>query len=129
MNREHVLCVDDTPLVLNALQRLLSENYAVTCAGGAHEALALLSGRADISIILADYTMPDMDGLTFLRETRERAPAAVRILMTAWPDVHAILQAIEDGTIWRCLPKPFGASEVNTTLAEAVEHLRTRAGS
>jgi DNA-binding NtrC family response regulator len=129
MNREHVLCVDDTSFVLNALHRLLSENYAVTCASDARQALALLAQRPDISIVLADYTMPDMDGLTFLQETRALAPGAVRILMTAWPDVRAIEQAIADGVILRCLSKPFGVEEVNTALGEAVEHLRTHGRS
>lgn len=126
MNRVHVLCVDDTPLVLNALERLLSERFDVTSARDGKEALALLRVRPDVGIILADYTMPDMDGLALLTEARKITPGAVRILMTAWPDGHAIQQAVADGTILRCLTKPFGANEVNTVLAEAVEHLHPR---
>ena len=124
MNREHVLCVDDTPLVLNALQRLLSENYEVTSASDAQTALLSLRANPDIRIILADYTMPDVDGLTFLEEARVVAPDTIRILMTAWPDGRAIEHAIESGTIRRCLTKPFGADEVNAVLAEAVAQLR-----
>jgi CheY-like chemotaxis protein len=126
MNREHVLCVDDTPLVLNALERLLSENFEVTSASDGKQALDVLRARPGIDIILADYTMPDMDGLALLAEARRIAPEAVRILMTAWPDGLAIEQAVADGTILRCLTKPFGADEVNAVLAQAVAHLRSR---
>lgn len=83
-----VLLVDDEPLILAALRRMLGRvrpEWTVDTAGGGLEALMRLQG-APPDLILADLDMPDLDGLSLLARVRDRHPATVRIVLSGTGD-------------------------------------------
>lgn len=78
----NILLVDDDPMTLKVLSRILaSEDYAVECCTSAQAALALLGTRS-FTLLLTDYMMPDLDGMTLVNEARARQPAMGCILMS-----------------------------------------------
>ena len=98
---DSILIVDDEPDTLASLQELFSaqtESPLVLTASNGPEALDLLAG-ARVDLILADYRMKPMNGLDFLVQAQELAPKAARIMMTAYPDVHVSVRAINEGRV------------------------------
>ena len=80
---ECVLIVDDDELILKALSRILeSAGFVPRCYLTPDEALAALQRDAPV-VVISDYMMPSMDGITFLKHVRVACPGAVRILCTA----------------------------------------------
>ncbi len=112
-----VLCVDDEPLVLQALERNLRRVCPVVTMPSGAAALALLRKDRAFSVIISDMRMPEMNGARFLNEARLLAPDAVRILLTGEADLDAIIDAINDGNISQYLRKPVSRD----ALEEAVQ--------
>lgn len=120
-----ILCVDDEPNLLAALERTLYGQFDVVTAAGGEAGLAAMEESPAFDVIVSDMRMPGMDGATFLALARERAPDTVRILLTGQADVDSAIAAINRGAIFHFLRKPCPSTEVVATLHKAVE-LRQR---
>lgn len=101
-----ILCVDDDPKVLAAFQRQLNEQFDVTTATSAAEALQTIAASEPFAVIMSDMRMPGMDGIRFLSEVRARAPHSVRIMLTGFADLQSTVEAVNEGHIFRFLTKP-----------------------
>jgi PAS domain S-box-containing protein len=116
IDRACLLIVDDDAIVLETLtQEMQTEGYVVLAAASGIEALALLDAGATIDLVVTDYSMPGMDGVTLIREVHRRRPMLPAILLTGFT-ANAAEIAI-DGAIsgaFTLLRKPIGA----TLLAE-----------
>ena len=102
-----ILIVDDEPRVLDALEAILAAEFRVLRAGHGEEALARLAAEPEVAVILTDQRMPGMTGIELLRRSHERAPDAVRIVLTAYTDVDSLMEAINTGRIYHFVPKPW----------------------
>ncbi|MEW6739763.1 MAG: response regulator [Nitrospirota bacterium] len=122
MNGEiKILCVDDEPNVLNALKRLfLDEPYTILTAASGQEGLEIIE-KEDVQIIISDYRMPGMNGVDFLKEARKKWPDTVRIVLSGYADTAAIVSAINEGQIYKFVPKPWNDDELKVTISNAVE--------
>ncbi len=117
-----ILCVDDEPNILSALQRLLRRNrYQVLTAQSAAEGLALL-GEHPVDLVISDMRMPQMDGAQFLERVRARWPETIRVLLTGYADVESTMAAINKGEIYRYIAKPWDDNDVLVLLRHAMEH-------
>lgn len=102
-----VLIVDDEPNVLKSLKRALhSEAIEVLTAASGKEGLKALKNR-DISVIVSDNHMPEMDGITFLEIVRKTAPDITRILLTGNASIESAVDAIHRSEISEYLTKPW----------------------
>ena len=118
---ERVLVVDDDDLILKALARILeSSGFEARCYVSPEEALAHMEADAPV-VVISDYMMPSMDGITFLKHARVRYPSAVRILCTAAEDFRVALQAVNSGEVFRIVSKPWHQQELISTVAQAAE--------
>ncbi|MBL8520817.1 MAG: protein kinase [Betaproteobacteria bacterium] len=117
--RPKVLFLDDEERILGALQTLFRSTYEVLTATDGEAALELVR-RHRPSVIVSDQRMPGMPGVEFLRRAREIAPAAVRILLTGYSDLAAIVGSVNDGEVYRFISKPWSNQDIRQTLAEAV---------
>jgi len=116
-----ILCVDDEPNVLNALKRLFfDENYTTLTASSARDGLDILE-QEEVQIVVADYRMPNMNGVEFLREVYKRWPRTVRIVLSGYADVTATVAAINDGHIYKFVPKPWNDDDLLVTIKNAIE--------
>ena len=87
MNQSRVLIVDDSAVILAGLQEIFGHDYTIFTAPEAQKALAILENES-IDVIVSDFQMPGMDGLSLLIEVKKRYPAVIRVLMTAYADMQ-----------------------------------------
>jgi putative nucleotidyltransferase with HDIG domain len=123
---DRVLIVDDDELILRALARILeASGFSTRCYLTPDAALGAIQAEQPV-VIISDYMMPEMDGITFLKQARARAPDAVRILCTAAEDFQVALQAVNSGEVYRIISKPWHQQELLATIAQAAEAARLR---
>ncbi len=124
--KARVLFVDDEPRVLTTMRMLFRSHYEVHFAEGGQQALELLKKQM-VDVIVSDQRMPGMTGIELLRAARELNPHAMRILLTGYSDLNAIIGSINEGEIFRFVNKPWSNEDLSTTVARAVSAARTSA--
>lgn len=119
-----ILIVDDEPANLRALERLFRDDYEVITAGSGADALELL-GQHDIALLISDQRMPGMTGIDLLKNTVPLRPRMVRLILTGYTDVDALVEAINCGQVYKYVSKPWKNDELRLTVARALEHYET----
>ncbi len=120
LRRHTMLIVDDEPDVLDSLRHLFHRTYRVLTVESGAEALELLRDE-DIHVILSDQRMPGMTGDAFLAQARHVRPDAVRILSTGYADIQAVINAVNEGRIFRYVLKPWNPEELEGIIKQAIE--------
>ncbi len=119
---ETLLCVDDEVNVLRSLKRLFrAETFRVLTAESSEKAFAILA-KEQVHVVMVDQRMPDMTGTQFLQRVREHYPATIRVVLSGYSEVGAILEAINRGEVYRFLGKPWDDDELKTTIDQCFEH-------
>ncbi|MCL6582771.1 MAG: response regulator [bacterium] len=119
-----ILLVDDELNVLRSLQRLfMEENYRLHLAENAQEGLAILE-QEPVHLVIADYRMPGMDGVSFLKEVRQRYPQIVRIILSGFADPKSMVAAINEGEIYKFIPKPWNDDHLKAMVSSAIDRYR-----
>jgi DNA-binding NtrC family response regulator len=122
-----ILIVDDEPEILYSLRGLLRKEFNVHAATSAYEGLQLLR-RQPVHVVLADQRMPQTTGVEFLKQVRGVDPEAIRLLFTGYADIKAVIDAINQGNVYRYLTKPWDPDELQAVLRQAcAEHDRVAA--
>ena len=117
-----VLCVDDERSILRALKRLfMDEDFDVITASGGAEGLEVLSDTEDVALIISDQRMPNMTGVEFLRQAKEVAPKALRVMLTGYADINATMDAVNHGEIWRYITKPWDDNQLLLLARDALQ--------
>jgi CheY-like chemotaxis protein len=112
-----VLIVDDDRANLRVFLRVFHHLFDVGTAESGDEALALL-GREAYDLVLVDYWMPGMNGLSLLRQIQAAHPAPKRLLLTAHGDVPELEAAVSSGLADRLVVKPWDRAEIERIVAE-----------
>ena len=120
-DKPRVLFVDDEQRLLESLAVLLRRDYDVQLATSGPEALQKLSELKNVSVVVSDFRMPNMDGATFLHEVMLRAPTATRILLTGEAGVEGAKEAVNKGQIFRFLTKPCPTDQLKAALEAGVD--------
>jgi len=116
-----ILVVDDEISVLNAIYRIFSkEKYNILGCDHPLDALKLLKEQF-CHLIISDYRMPDMDGVTFLREATAIMPDAIRMILSGYADSSTIISAINDGGIYKYIAKPWEDDILKSEVRYALE--------
>lgn len=114
-----LLFVDDEVRVVNLLRVIFREDYEVLTATSGDDALVLLKNHT-VDVIISDQRMPGMVGVEFLKLSREISPNSIRILLTGYSDLAAIVGSINDGEVFRFINKPWDHEEIKVIIADAV---------
>jgi response regulator RpfG family c-di-GMP phosphodiesterase len=121
-----ILLVDDEPSVLSALKRVLRPaRYEILTAESGEAALELLAS-SEVDLIVSDMRMPNMSGAAFLSRARALYPDTMRILLTGYSDIASIVEAVNEGGVYRYLNKPWDDHDLLMTLEQALEQRRLR---
>ena len=116
-----IMIVDDEPANLRLLERLFRRDYQVVTASSGAEALQLLN-QHDVAVLISDQRMPGMTGIELLKRTAEFRPHMVRIILTGYTDVGALIEAINCGHIYKYVTKPWSNDELRLTVERALQH-------
>ncbi len=110
-SESHILLVDDEPMVLSSLSRLLEDDYTVHTANGGAQALEIVK-REPIKVVISDQRMPGMLGHEVLRQVKLISPNTIRMLLTGYSDLDAIISSVNAGEIFRYINKPWKADNL-----------------
>lgn len=116
-----ILFVDDESTNLVAFKASFRKLYTVFTAEDGPEALKILEQEPGISVIITDQRMPGMTGVQLLSEAKKRFPHPIRIVLTGYSDLEAIVEAINEAQAWQYLTKPWVFRELKMVLDRAVE--------
>ncbi len=117
----NILLVDDE---LNNLENLIfafGMEYSLFTASSAKDALDVVN-KEDISMVISDQRMPEISGVELLSRIKETRPKIVRILITAYSDMDAAVDAINKGDIYRYIRKDFAMNEISLMIKQALEY-------
>ena len=118
--RPRLLIVDDEQPVLNALNRSLRREFDVLLSLSGPAALQILREQ-EVMVVLVDQRMPDMTGVAFLKKAQEIQPDSVRVMLTGYSDIDAIVHAINECQIFYYLQKPWEPETLKMILLRAAE--------
>jgi len=117
-----ILIVDDEEAILETMQLTFEDEYEVLTATDADAALEVLRENAPVAVVISDQRMPGMTGVEFLSRVFETHPATVRIILTGFADMDAIIQAINDGHVYAYITKPWEPDDLKQVVRRAVDH-------
>ncbi len=119
-----ILYVDDERENLMIFKTTFRRTYKVFTAQSASEGLELLDKHHNIQIVITDQRMPEMTGVEFIEHIVRKSPHIVRMIMTGYSDIEAIIQGVNKGQIYRYITKPWEQGDLKITIDQAFERFR-----
>lgn len=117
-----LLLVDDEEGVLSALKRLFRrDGYRILTAPSGQAALDLLADQ-DVDVIVSDQRMPGMTGVDFLRQAKLLRPGTIRMTLSGYTDLQSIIDAVNEGAVFKFLTKPWDDERLRDHVAKAFRH-------
>jgi len=116
----HILYIDDEIHNLNAFKASFRRQYTVYTAESAEEARKVLLEQ-EVHIIISDQRMPKMTGIEFFESILEEYPEPIRILLTGYADINAVIDAINKGQVYKYFSKPWNEEELKHNIEKAYE--------
>jgi CheY-like chemotaxis protein len=123
--RPTLLVVDDEEIIRDLLARTFEGVYAVRTAASGTEALAQLALGA-VDLLITDQKMPGLTGVELIVKAREIQPDLEAIVLSAYTDPPDLIQAINEGRVYRYVTKPWNTPELLMTVRNALETVRLR---
>lgn len=116
----HLLVIDDEEEITRSLFRQFRKQYKVHTATSGIEAINLMEENP-IQVVLSDQRMPGMTGVDFFSKIKNKYPDALKLILTGYSDIEAVVGAINDGQVFRYLTKPWNPVELDLAIEEAFE--------
>jgi two-component system probable response regulator PhcQ len=117
-----ILYVDDEEKSLKNFTRAFGESFRILTAPNAQAGLALLEEhKDDIGVLMTDQRMPGEKGVWLLEKARQLRPRIIRILVTAFTDMDAAIAAVNTGSIYKFIMKPWDPPQLDNNLRRALE--------
>lgn len=117
-----IALIDDEPEILNALVRLFRHrDWLVLTCSDARTAHAELTHH-HLDLIISDYRMPGVDGVTLLNQFKQSHPDALRLVLSGQADLEGVLNAVNDSEVYRFILKPWSNEDLLVTLDNALRY-------
>ena len=124
VKKHTIMIVDDEDENLTNLEGTLEQDYHILKAKNGKEAIDLLQADPDIRrihLIISDQRMPELTGVQFLERTIPMIPRSIKMILTAYTDVDAIIAGVNRGRIYKFILKPFDRQDLLQTVKRALE--------
>lgn len=121
---DQLLLVDDDSHFLALTQYHLQWKWPVKIASSGHEGLELIRAEGPFAVVVADYNMPNMNGIEFLHETHLISPQTIKVMLTVWNDIKIAVSALHQAKIYRFLNKPCPRELLIATITDCLEQYR-----
>lgn len=121
-----VLYVEDEKNNLVAFKASFRRDFKIFTAESADQAREVLDKEPDFDVIITDQRMPEETGVEFLVSILNKYPDPIRILLTGYSDIQAVIDAINQGQIYRYISKPWNEEDLRNTIKNAAEVCRLR---
>ena len=117
-----IVLVDDEEMVLTSLRSFLNleTNLKIETFTSAETALEFIK-KNDVDIVISDYLMPEMDGISFLAKVREIRPDVPRIILTGYADKENAIKAINEVGLFQYIEKPWDNDDLLIILRNGME--------
>ena len=124
-DKETVVIVDDEEMVLTSLSTFLTleTDYQVMTFTSAREALKFIDSN-DVDLVVSDFLMPEMDGISFLAEVRRLRPHVPRIMLTGYADKENAIKAINEVGLFQYIEKPWDNDDLRLIVRNGIEKKR-----
>jgi DNA-binding NtrC family response regulator len=118
-----ILLVDDEEMILTAIKSFLAveTDYDLLTYTSPHKALQDLSKTKTLDLVISDYLMPEMDGISFLGEVKKTFPLVPRILLTGYADKENAIKAINNVGLYYYVEKPWNNDELRLIIRNGLE--------
>ncbi len=122
LERYAILYVDDEEKSLKIFRRVFKDQFKIYTAANAEEGYQLFKDhKNEIGLLITDQRMPGEKGVRLLEKVRRTQPRVIRILVTAYTDLDAAIDAVNSGAIYKYINKPWNLSELKLTLKQGLE--------
>ncbi len=115
-----ILFVDDEERILRSLKMLFMGTFKVKTTTDGREAIEMLK-QETVHVLVSDQRMPNMTGVEVLREARNVSPNTMRLLLTGYSDLAAIVGSVNEGEIFRYINKPWKSEEIKAIVEQAAQ--------
>lgn len=117
-----VVLVDDEAMVAAALRAFLEfeTTYEILTFTSPKQALELIE-QEHVHVVVADYMMPEQDGISFLKAVRNLRPMTTRILLTGYADKDNAIRAINEAGLYYYLEKPWDNEQLKIVIRNGIE--------
>lgn len=117
-----ILVVDDEEMVLVSIKSflMLETDYEVITCNSPLQSVELVKQRI-IDLVISDYLMPDMDGISFLMQVKMLQPHTIRILLTGYADKENAIKAINDVGLYQYIEKPWQNADLALVIKNGLE--------
>lgn len=120
MQKPKIAFIDDEQRILRSLKMHFRQTHDVFITTDAAELIDYVTAN-DVQVVISDQRMPDKQGTEVLREVREASPNTIRILLTGYADLNAVIDSVNDGEIYRYITKPWQNDELKKIVNKATE--------
>jgi len=119
---ETIVLVDDEEMVLTSLRSILTleTDYNVKTFTSAMAALDYVKS-SEVDLVISDYLMPEMDGISFLAKVREVKPEVPRIILTGYADKENAIKAINEVGLYQYIEKPWDNEDLMIIIRNGLE--------
>ncbi len=120
--KETIIIVDDEEIVLSSLSSFLNleTEYTIKTFTSAKEAIGFISEN-EIDLVISDYLMPEMDGISFLSRVRDISPEVPRIILTGYADKENAIKAINEVGLFQYIEKPWDNDDLLIIIRNGLE--------
>src|SRR5476649_647965 len=121
----NILYVDDEPNNITSFKAAFRRLFNISTAESAEEARKIVSSET-IHVILSDQRMPKETGIEFFKSILNTHPEPIRILITGYTDINAVIDAINVGQVYKYLAKPWNEEDIKNFIYKAYEVVELR---
>jgi len=119
-NQNTLMIVDDETEILKSIRRQFRKKYRVVVANTPSSAIHTLS-QEEVQVIISDQRMPVMTGTEMFNNIKANYPDLIRIILTGYSDIQAVIDAINKGSVYHYLKKPWNLDELDHVVEKAFE--------